>query len=543
MINFTEDSNLIFSESNQTIENIILEIFKSEIIESEKTMDVLTALIKMTTKKVFINFESKNKQESYSYLERKCNRFIKLLKKDMKKYDMSSLIHRLICYEENLTILSAIKLNGKFTWNEEAAKMFPQTVMLMFRGEKNDIKVETKEDQYMYFMMSRIIGEFIRGTDLLLNFALLEENNRGNNENNIYKKVNELEVLNLLIYSLAIEELNEMKNIVGKSKEFKYLKIEDFFIDMKTGDIPYYREELEKNYVEQNFSEVNSDENIAILMQLYKKELEFTPDMIRNRFRNVGIVVKEFDVFKEELKRRNSNEVLGYKGLLNLIEREICLESKTDEKEFLFDNDCRASKKGLIRIKNQVIMSNFLLYRYADLLFYKMKRQDFAKNDRINKFIKDKLVEEWLTRLKEKMDEKKLFCKIQIKEIATMIENNKPITQEIDFVIRDTKNKEILIGEYKNKSQNTFTIKQQIIEEPNLKKEAVKKQIRMLNILKENKIEFLNLLELADSEKYKLVFVAVFETRNILCGKKEFNAGIECRYYERTDFEEFLNEL
>lgn len=543
MINFTEDSNLIFSESNKTVDNIIFEIFKSEIIESEKAMDVLTALIKMTTKKGFINFESKNKQESYLYLKTECNRFIKLLKKDMKKYDMSSLIHRLICYEESLTILSAIKLNGKFTWNEEVAKMFPQTVMLMFRGEKNDIKIETKEDQYMYFMMSRIIGEFIRGTDLLLNFALLEENNRGNNENNIYNQVNELEVLNLLIYSLAIEVLNEMKNIVGKSKEFKYLKIEDFFIDMITGDIPYFREELEKNYVEQNFSEVNSDKNIAILTQLYKKELEFTPDMIRNRFRNVGIVVKEFDVFKEELKRRSSNEMLGYKGLLNLIEREICLESKTDEKEFLFDNDCRASKKGLIRIKNQVIMSNFLLYRYADLLFYKMKKQGFAKNDRINKFIQNILVEEWLTRLKEKMDGKKVFCKIQIKEIASMIENNKSTTQEIDFVIRDTKNKEILIGEYKNKSQNTFTVKQQITEEPNLKKEAVKKQIRMVNILKENKIEFLNLLKLVDSENYELVFVAVFETRNILCGKKEINAGIECRYYARSDFEEFLNEL
>lgn len=124
-----------------------------------------------------------------------------------------------------------------------------------------------------------------------------------------------------------------------------------------------------------------------------------------------------------------------------------------------------------------------------------------------------------------------------------MIENNKSTTQEIDFVIRDTKNKEILIGEYKNKSQNTFTVKQQITEEPNLKKEAVKKQIRMVNILKENKIEFLNRLKLVDSENYELVFVAVFETRNILCGKKEINAGIECRYYARSDFEEFLNEL
>lgn len=543
MINFTEDSNLILSESNKTIDNIIFEIFKSEIIESEKAMDVLNALIKMTAKKDLIHFESKNKQESYSYLETECKRFIKLLKEDMKKYDMSSLIHRLICYEEILTILSAIKLNGKFTWNEEVIKMFPQIVKLMFRGEKNDIKVETKEDKYMYFMMSRIIGEFIRGTDLLLNFALLEENNRENNEKKSYKQVNEIEILNLLIYSLAIEVLNEVKNVVGKSKEFKYLKIEDFSIDMITGDISYYSAALEKNYVEQNFSEVNSDENIAKLTQLYKEELEFTPDMIRKRFRNVGIVVKEFDIFKEELRIRSSNDILGYKGFLNLIEREICLESKNNEKEFLFNNDCRASKKGLVRIKNQVIMSNILLYRYADLLFYKMKRQDFAKNDRINKFIKDTLVEEWLTRLKEKMDEKKVFCKIQIKEIATLIGNNKPITQEIDFVIRDTKNKEILIGEYKNKSQNIFTVKQQITEEPNLKKEAVKKQIRMLNILKENKIEFLNLLELADSENYELVFVPVFETRNILCGKKEINAGIECRYYARSDFDELLNEF
>lgn len=543
MINFTEDSNLIFSESNQTIDNIILEIFKSEIIESEKAMDVLTALIKMTTKKVFINFESKNKQESYSYLETECNRFIKLLKKDMKKYDMSSLIHRLICYEQSLSILSAIKLNGKFTWNEEVEKMFPQTVMLMFRGEKNDIKIETKEDQYMYFMMSRIIGEFIRGTDLLLNFALLEENKRKNNEKNSYKQVNEIEILNLLIYSLAIEGLNEMKNIVGKSKEFKYLKIEDSFTDMITGDISYYREALEKNYVEQNFSEVNSDENIAMLKQLYKEELKFTPDMVRNRFKNVGIVVKEFDILKEELRRSSSNDILGYKGLLNLIEREICLESKTNEKEFLFNNDCRASKKGLIRIKNQVIMSNILLGRYTDLLFYKMKSQDFAKNKRINKFIRETLTEEWLQRLKEKMDEKKVFCKIQIKEIASMIENNKPITQEIDFVIRDKKNKEILIGEYKNKFQNTFTVKQQIVEGPNLKKDAVEKQIRMVNILKEKKTEFLNILELADSENYELVLVPVFETRNILCGQKEINEGIECRYYARSDFEEFLNEL
>ena len=515
MINFTEDSNLIFSESNKTIDNIILEIFKSEIRKSEKAMDVLNALIKMTTKKVFIKFESKNKQESYSYLETECKRFIKLLKKDMKKYDMSSLIHRLICYEESLSILSAIKLNGKFTWNEEVEKMFPQTVMLMFRGEKNDIKIETKEDQYMYFMMSRIIGEFIRGTDLLLNFALLEENNRKNNEKNSYKQVNEIEILNLLIYSLAIEGLNEMKNIVGKSKEFKYLKIEDFFTDMITGDISYYREALEKNYVEQNFSEVNSDENIAMLKQLYKEELKFTPDMVRNRFKNVGIVVKEFDILKEELRRSSSNDILGYKGLLNLIEREICLESKTNEKEFLFNNDCRASKKGLIRIKNQVIMSNILLGRYTDLLFYKMKSQDFAKNKRINKFIRETLTEEWLQRLKEKMDEKKVFCKIQIKEIASMIENNKPITQEIDFVIRDKKNKEILIGEYKNKLQNTFTVKQQIVEGPNLKKDAVEKQIRMVNILKEKKTEFLNILELADSENYELVLVPVFETRNI----------------------------
>ena len=153
MINFTEDSNLIFSESNQTIDNIILEIFKSEFIESEKAMDVLTVLIKMTEKKDFIHFESKDKQESYFYLETECMRFINLLKKDMKKYDMSSLIHRLICYEESLTILSAIKLNGKFTWDEEVAKMFPQTVSLMFMGEKDDIKIETKEAKYMYFQM------------------------------------------------------------------------------------------------------------------------------------------------------------------------------------------------------------------------------------------------------------------------------------------------------------------------------------------------------------------------------------------------------
>ena len=499
------------------------------------------------------------KQEAYEFFSQLYEKGVIYLEEYLKKYFPISILSESLTFLIPLNLLSLANANGELNFNLRLMETFPKIW--------NNIKTSNKYNRVAQTTISGHLGIKKKSLDIIVNLILFRLNQIKLNENdNSLQVINSKEFLKAISIAEEVAMIYNFFQIISKENQntfsldtvliengkIKYPKAQKFGLDLL---INTTGKEYLHSILESKKEEVNN---------LYEKNLGISSSRVINTFINCfsskdllnkveklnhSIFIKS----KTELKKlvNLSQNTLTIKGLLLLIDNNMCLEYKGQDKyKFIFDNNEKISRKGLVKIEGNYYYNFGTIMSYAEILSQNILNQDFLKelkvsDKEISTFMANQYNEIWLAELKENLNKQGIWCEIQINNLEQCLVFPKQVraTKEIDFLLFDTQKNHLLIGEYKNWQDVSFSYPNVNKEQDKIKKNIIKHK-ELLTILNSNKTDFLRLLNLdIDDAEIKLIYV--FENRNVLSNSNiegydsYYNSG-EISCYSRVEFEKYV---
>lgn len=499
------------------------------------------------------------KQEAYDFFKQLYEKGVIYLEEYLKKYIPLSILSESLTFLSPLNLLSLSNANGELKFNLSLMETFPKIW--------KNIKTLNKYNRVVQTTISGHLGMKKKSLDVIVNLILFRLNQTKLNENDdSLQVINSKEFLKAISIAEEVAVIYNCFQIISKENQnkfssntvliengkIKYPKAQKFGLDLL---INATGKEYLHSILESKKEEVN---------QLYEKNLGISSLKVINTFRNCfsskdllnkveklnhSIFVKS----KTELKKlvNLSQNTLTLRGLLLLIDNNMCLEYKGQDKyKFIFDNNEKISRKGLVKIEGNYYYNLGTMVSYSAILSQDLLNQDFLKelkvsDKEISTFMAHQYSEIWLAELKEKLNKQGIWCEIQINNLEQCLVFPKQVgaTKEIDFLLFDTQKNHLLIGEYKNWQDVSFSYPNINKEQDKIKKNIIKHK-ELLTVLNSNKNEFFRLLNLdIDDAKIKLIYV--FENRNVLSntnieGYDSYYNLEEIAIYSRVEFEKYI---
>ncbi|WP_195611345.1 hypothetical protein [Streptococcus australis] len=499
------------------------------------------------------------KQEAYDFFKQLYEKGVMYLEEYLKKYIPISIISESLTLLIPLNLLSLSNANGEFNFNLGLMETFPKIW--------KNIKTSNEYNRVVQTTISGHLGIKKKSLDVIVNLMLFRiDQTKLNGNDNSLQVINSKEFLKAISIAEEIAMIYNFFQIISKENQntfssntvliengkIKYPKAQKFGLDLlinATG----------KDYLH-SISESKKEE----VYKLYEKKLGISSSKVINTFSNCfsskdllnkveklnhSIFVKS----KTELKKlvNLSQNTLTLKGLLLLIDNNMCLEYKGQDKyKFIFDNNEKITRKGLVKIEGNYYYNFGTMVSYSGILSQDLLNQDFlnelkVSDKEISTFMANQYSEIWLAELKDKLNKQGIWCEIQINNIEQCLVFPKQVsaTKEIDFLLFDTRKNHLLIGEYKNWQDVSFSYPSVNKEQDKIKKNIIKHK-ELLTVLNSNKNEFFRLLNLdIDDAEIKLIYV--FENRNVLSNTNiegydsYYNSG-EIAIYSRVEFEKYI---
>lgn len=490
-----------------------------------------------------------SKDDAYNYFDKLVKEEVSRLEDKISKYDLKNIIENLMQYLSPLVKLSFMTGNGKVEFFQD----FP-TLWTRFKKSENKIVQSTNLKAYL--------GEQKKRVDVLINMCLIGLD--GEIGSLTKRKITPEEIYDTLEDVSKIIGLYSILQGISKENK-KEFNTEIIYIEHSRIFYPglknYMLNILENTALKEYGYSDEKESQIKRINKLYEEELGFSTRTIINTFLPVfsqNHKTRESVFFKQkaELKKliNLSNETVTLRGLIVLLESNMCLEYKKQDKyNFIFSNVEKITNRGILKIKDQYIFSFSTISSYTALLQNNMLNQNFLKengidNKKIARYLATNYSEWWLYDIKSRMNEKGIWFKIQIKNFEKYFkfpQENK-ITKEVDFIFFDMYSKTLYIGEYKNWQDVSFNFKDVHQEQQKIKK-IIQSHEKLISILNSDVMTLLNMLGIDkyinNIEEVNLELINVFENRNISSNYPIYggtNQDRKVRNFSKMEFEKYL---
>lgn len=536
--------------------------FYQDIIDDELSMNInldMKGLVEIGTKKsnlereILKGISSKktfqNKNEAYQFLKELYENGLSHLEDKLLKFNPRLVIEEAMIFFTPLNILSILKLNGELN-SERIKDYFPKIYKSL-----NSIKNNNEKDiRILYTALSSYIGINKKAIDVLVNVNLVRiEENRTESSLN---RPSDKEFLEILDFSFGVYRLFYFFQMVSKEKESDF---SDNTIYLENGELYYYNSKdfmvnLATNTAFKDFTYPVKDSELNKIYGLYEEEFGFSPKKVLNTFMPMfkpDSLEMVFCSMKDEFRKliNISKGTLTLKGLLTLLETDICLEyNKQDRYKFIFSDKCNVSTKGLVKIQDNYFFNYATIASYSNKLGNNLLNQDFLRNnelssEKISRYLANSYAEKWLDNLHSKLTSENIWIQIQVKNFEQKFNfpDSRGTTKEVDFILFDASRKVLLIGEYKNWQDVSFNFLDIHKEQEKIKK-INKYHINLLNILELEKKVLFELLNL-EIDYAELELINVFENRNMLCNNRELDLEkFNIKNFTRVEFEKYIED-
>lgn len=536
--------------------------FYQDLIDDELSMNIILdmkGLVEIGTKKsnlereVLKDISSKktfqNKNEAYQFLKELYENGLSHLEDKLLKFNPRLVIEEAMIFFTPLNILSILKLNGKLDL-EKIKVYFPKIYKSL-----NSIKNNNEEDiRILFTTLSSYIGTNKKAIDVLVNVNLvrIEENQTASSLN----RPSDKEFLEILDFSFGVCRLFNFFQMVSKEKESDF---SDNTIYVENGELYYHNSKdfmvnLATNAAFKDFTYPVKDSELNKIYGLYEEEFGFSPEKVLKTFNRMfkqDSLEMVFCSRKDEFRKliNISKGTLTLKGLLTLLETDICLEyNKQDRYKFIFSDKCKVSTKGLVKIQDNYFFNFATIASYSNKLGNNLLNQNFLRNnelssEKISRYLANSYAEKWLVNLHSKLTSENIWIQIQVKNFEQKFNfpDSRRTTKEVDFILFDASRKVLLIGEYKNWQDVSFNFLDIHKEQEKIKK-INKSHINLLNILELEKKVLFELLNL-EIDYAKLELINVFENRNMLCNNRELDLEkFNIKNFTRVEFEKYIED-
>ncbi len=411
------------------------------------------------------------------------------------------------------TYIYKSKYNNEFCTYKNMVNMIVDTINL-FRGEER-VKI------------GGVLGVEKKSCEYVINFILNEQMEYSNN------KAKSLSLDNIFIITKKIiETLCIKKGLSGLRHYGINIKIKNWRLrldkEFEERFMLYLRDIYEQEY------DINSDE-VKIIFEVFDNNEGYSPNILeryiisneKNLITDIVVnIVEDKFLYKDIIICTQSEE----NSVEKLIQSLVLKKSNRDVDEELFSEDNRIFRTPIIAVGNQFILSFYLLIESVHYLRYRILRRGLSKSKQIDKKIKRLYDEKELSVLKKLIDDYGIIGGMNIDlqkkhEVNKLFLNQKNVTKEIDFYF--IFNGILYTMEYKN--QDIDRTIHDIGKSYSRNEENVKKHIRMLNIIKDNRYLFEEVL----GEKF--IFIKsflVFKNKNSFTYFYKGNDIISCTYDE-----------